>query len=319
MPGSPMSRRHFLATLGLALAGAACTGKGTNERPPATPNSIDALRSGSTPVSLYGSADTHNPVNPGENRFAFALVTATGGVITGGSPQIYIARTRAEAAQGPFPGTGYPFSGYDKTGDRSPRSPVPGTYSATIQVPSAGNWLVLGVAQSGGQTQAGLATFVATATPAIASVGSKAISTRTPVGTKRKQLAQICTRVPPDDMHSISLDQALTNGKPTVVVFATPLLCESRLCGPVVDEQILVFEKYGPDKANFIHVEEFLPGPQLQPPAATLENRSPAFKAWGFESEPWVLVIDRGGTIRSRMGPGPATAAEIEAALTPLL
>src|SRR5947209_746961 len=143
MPGSAMSRRHFLATLGLALAGAACTGKGANKRLTATPNSIDALRSGANPVSLFGSLDAHIPANPGENRFAFALVTADGGVITGGNPQVYIARTRAEAAQGPFTGTWYPFSGYDKTGDRSPRSPVPGTYSATIQVPSAGNWLVL--------------------------------------------------------------------------------------------------------------------------------------------------------------------------------
>jgi len=45
-----------------------------------------------------------------------------------------------------------------------------------------------------------------------------------------------------------------------VVNFGTPLLCESRLCGPVIDEQILVFQKYGPGQANFIHVEEFLPG-----------------------------------------------------------
>jgi hypothetical protein len=313
-----MSRRQFLATLGLAVAGAACT-KGTNRRPPAIPNSIDALRSGAEPVSLFGSADAENPVNPGRNRFAFALVTASGGVVTGGSPQTYIARSRAEAAEGPFPATWYPFSAYDHTGDRSPRSPVPGTYVANIQVPSPGNWLVLGVAQSGGTGQAGLATFVATATPVLASLGSKAISTPSPVGTKKKQLAQICTRIPPDTMHYISLDEALANGKPTVVVFATPLLCESRLCGPVVDEQILVFEKYGPDKANFIHVEEFLPGPELRPPAATLANRSPAFKAWDFKSEPWVLVIDREGTIQARMGPGPSTAPEIDAALSPLL
>lgn len=317
MPGLPLSRRQFLATLSLAMAGVACT-KGS-KRPPANPNSIDALKAGATPLSLFGSADAENPVNPGANRFAFGLVTSSGGVVTGGAPQLYLARSRTDAAQGPFRATWYPFTGYDQTADRSPRSPVPGTYAGDIQVPSAGTWLVLAIAGNAGASQAGLATFTATATPVLAAVGSRAVSTPSPVGTTTKELEQICTRTPPDDMHYLSLDKAMTNGKPTVVVFATPLLCESRLCGPVVDEVLLVFRKYGPGKANFIHVEEFLPGPDLKPPAATLETRSPAFKAWGFESEPWVLVIDPTGTIRARMGPGPSTAAEVDAALSPLL
>jgi hypothetical protein len=111
-------------------------------------------------------------------------------------------------------------------------------------------------------------------------------------------------------MHYISLADALTNGKPTVVSFATPALCTSMLCGPVVDEQILVFQKFGKDAANFIHVEEFPTGDVAKP--------APAFVQWGFQTEPWVIVIDAGGIIRARMS-GPATADMIEAALTPLL
>lgn len=82
---------------------------------------------------------------------------------------------------------------------------------------------------------------------------------------------------------------------------------------------LLVFEKYGPAKANFIHVEEFLPGKDLQPPPATAENLSPAFKAWGFQNEPWVIVVDRTGIIQGRLGPGVTAAPLIEAALEPLL
>jgi hypothetical protein len=40
---------------------------------------------------------------------------------------------------------------------------------------------------------------------------------------------------------------------------------------------------------------------------------------WGFQSEPWLIVIDRAGTIRTRLGEGPTVASEIETALTPLL
>ena len=111
-------------------------------------------------------------------------------------------------------------------------------------------------------------------------------------------------------MHAISLERAFASGKPTAITFATPLLCESRLCGPVTDELILVWEKLG-HKANFVHVEEFLPGPDLKPDASKF---SPGFRAWGLTTEPWVFVIDKKGIIRDRYQ-GPTTAPMIEASL----
>jgi hypothetical protein len=268
-------------------------------------------------VSVAASVDRDNPINPGKSLVTFALITLDGGVISGGSPQVYIARGSSKAL-GPFPATWYPFTAYEKTGDRSPKSQLPGTYATEIDVPSQGVWTMLALADTGQAKAAGEQLFTVTTKPIVAAVGSKAVSVATPVATTTSKLEEICTRTPPDHLHAISLDDAMKNGKPTVVSFATPLLCESMLCGPVVDEQILVSEKYG-SKANFIHVEEFLPGPTHSPGPATLENQSKAFKAWGFQSEPWVLVIDHKSVIRSRMGPGPATAPLIESELTKLL
>src|SRR5207253_8925380 len=111
-------------------------------------------------------------------------------------------------------------------------------------------------------------------------------------------------------MHAISLDRALADGTPTVVVFATPLLCESRMCGPVVDETLGVYDRVGPSRANFVHVEIYPTRDQSKP--------APSFVKYGFQTEPWVLVIDRTGVIRARFE-GPVVASQIEAALRPLL
>jgi hypothetical protein len=120
----------------------------------------------------------------------------------------------------------------------------------------------------------------------------------------------VCTRTPPCPLHTVSLDRALASGRPTVVVLATPLLCTSRMCGPVVDEAMVAAKATNPKVADFIHVEIY---PQRDP------NRpAPAFKAWGFQTEPWTILTDRRGVIRARFE-GPVAASQITAALHPLL
>ncbi|HZD71039.1 MAG TPA: hypothetical protein VFA45_19710, partial [Actinomycetes bacterium] len=166
------------------------------------------------------------------------------------------------------------------------------------------------VVDRGGQKAAGQGA-IAVKQQVVAQVGSKARSGPTLVATSRSAIAKICTREPPCPMHEISFDRALRSGKPTVLSFATPLLCESRMCAPVVDEQLVVSQRVGKSRANFIHVEIY---PQRDP-----SKPAPLFTAWGFHSEPWLLVIDRAGVIRARLGEGPVVASEIEAALRPLL
>jgi hypothetical protein len=324
LPWRP-SRREFLVVTGLGLLGAACSsgssnGQQTSQAGPtspaasALPGSLDDLAKGAQQMSVLSG---NEPVAPGQVGFSFALADSKGGLITGGSPQVWAAKDQTSKAAGPVSATWYQFTGYEATGDKSPKSPIPGTYVATLQLDAPGNWVVGVRAQGSGVNAFGTAAQpVANNLPN--QVGSKATSVRTPVATTDAAIAEICTRNPVDHLHAISLDAALTNGKPTVVVFSTPLLCQSQLCGPVTDEVILVAEKHG-TKANFIHVEEFLPGPSHSPPVPSLDTRSPGFKAWKLESEPFVYVIDPSGVIRTAFGPGPATAPQIEAALTPLL
>jgi hypothetical protein len=260
------------------------------------------------------------PVNPGVQTFSFYLAATQAGPIIQASPRVWVARSNNAQAVGPTPAVWYPMVGYDETHDTSPRSPLAvGVYSATIDLPSPGVWIVAAEIEGGGKRLTGTQAVPVTSQPIPAGIGTHAIATRTPVATTQRSAEEICTRRPPDPMHYVSLDDALKNGLPTLIVFATPLLCESQTCGPVVDEQVLVFDKYGPARANFIHVEEFLPGRDLKPPPPTVKNLSPAFKAWKFDTEPWVIVIDHRGVVRARLGPGATAAEQIEAALRPLL
>jgi len=318
-------RRAFLRlAAGASLGGllAACTGSGSDSTPsvtgpPPPEGSLPALGANLQPISAVAPT---SPVNTGPQIFTYAMIDAQGNDIEGASATLYAARTATERAIGPFDGTWHAFDAYAKTKDESPKSALyHGVYVSTFDLPDPGNWTLLATAAVGGVDVGGTTTLPATRQRVVAALGSRAASVPTPVATTPHATAEICTRKPPCPLHAISLDDALANGKPTVVNFGTPLLCQVQLCGPVLDETMVVAQRFG-DRANFIHVEEFLPGRDLKPPTVqSLKTVSPAFKAWGFQDEPWVIAIDRHGAIRGRLGPGGTVAAEIEMVLRPLL
>ncbi|MBI3649219.1 MAG: hypothetical protein HY240_10800 [Actinobacteria bacterium] len=318
-------RRGFLrwaigvSAAGLGAALAACT-RGSSSAAPTLPppsgpaGSLNGIASSLSQVSVL-SATT--PVNPGKQIFTYVVVDASNRLVTAPS-KVWFAVDPNQQAIGPFDGTWHDFTAYDATGDQSPRSPLKGVYVATIEIAQAGTWTALVTATVDGKGLGGTTVLPVTTDKVEAAIGSKATSVKTPVATAPKDLAEICTRTPPCELHAISLDQALRSGKPTVVCFSTPLLCETQLCGPTLDELILVSRDQG-SAINAIHVEEFLPGKDLKPPLPTLANASPGFRAWRLQDEPWVFVVDAKGVIRGRLGPGGSVAPEIEQVLQPLL
>ncbi|MDP9238685.1 MAG: thioredoxin family protein [Chloroflexota bacterium] len=112
-------------------------------------------------------------------------------------------------------------------------------------------------------------------------------------------------------MHQLTVADAITSGRPTVVAFATPAFCRSRTCAPVMDTVIdPLYAKYA-TQANFLHIE---PYDLAHLRAANIEDEIPATREWKLQSEPWVFVIDRQGKVAAKFE-GIMAEDEVELAL----
>ena len=83
--------------------------------------------------------------------------------------------------------------------------------------------------------------------------------------------------------------------KPVALLFATPQLCQSRVCGPVVDVGLQLKSTFG-DKVEFIHQEVY----EGNDPKKGL--REP-LKRFNLATEPWLFVVGKDGRITARLEP----------------
>ena len=88
-------------------------------------------------------------------------------------------------------------------------------------------------------------------------------------------------RYPDERMYKLSLDEALTVGKPIVLEFATPGHCT--VCDAQLQILKAALEKYQ-DKVIFLHMDQY--------------QNPEAFKAFSVIGDPWTYVIDRKQTVR---------------------
>jgi hypothetical protein len=112
-------------------------------------------------------------------------------------------------------------------------------------------------------------------------------------------------------LYEMSLDTALTNGRKTVVIFATPAYCTSAACGPMLQQTKDMAGEYR--DVNFLHVEVYggFNDPGFAPDP---EHLVPAVVAFGLPSEPWVFVMDEHGVVTGRFD-GVLGEGEVESLL----
>ena len=315
-----------VALLACALVAAGCGGGGddssSNAPPQATPDQFPKAQ-GKTLAQLRADLPKAGPVLAptgsyfvsGTSRLGFGLFTTSRAQITNATAAVYIAPVGGGKAEGPF------VAKYEslevrpqfesQTTSQDPQA-AKTLYVAKVPFTKPGRYQVLGMARLGDRlvaaTQAGPPSIVVPkANDPVPGVGATPPHIHTPTETDvAGDLSKIDTRVPHDkDMHQLDFADELGK-KPIVLVFATPLLCQSRVCGPVVDVAEQVKSEVG-DSVDFIHMEIYNDN-------QVAKGFRPQVGAFHLPTEPWLFVIDRHGKIATRIE-GAFSADELQAAV----
>lgn len=272
---SALSRRGFLAAAGGALVAvaAACSSKssgaGAGGRT-STGVRANGLNAGVLSIEPY--------VSPAPERFAFTLQDDSGNFKAG--PDCTLSLQPPGGAAGPAMATALHAQGLPKGR---------GVYVVDTPLAPAGIWA--GLVRMPGHPDADLH-FEVTASPQVPVVGAAALHTPSPTTTNTMGVNPLCTRQPACDLHTVSLDTALASGKPVAVMFATPARCQSRYCGPVLDQLLSVQDAYR-DRVTMIHVEIYKD--------STSNDLVPTVDQWHLPGEPWLFGIDRTGKVTGRL------------------
>jgi hypothetical protein len=311
------------------MAGALAAGCGASNKPDSPPPQPEATGqpadfpavNGKTVDDLAAMAQGKGPVlapsvsllHKGVNRFGFAIFDTAHKQITGAEVAIYTARKDGTGVRGPYVARSESLTvrpQFESQTTASDPAAAKSVYVADVPFKRTGKQAVIAIAKLDGRL---LVTngFSIDVTRGGGSeppdVGDRAVSVHTQTLTDvGGDAAQIDTRRPAaKDLLREDLADVLGK-RPVVITFATPLLCQSRVCGPTVDivEQV---KATAPEDVAFIH-QEIYNDNQVN------KGLRPQLAAWRLRTEPWTFVIDRSGRISTRFEGG-FSVGELQRAL----
>jgi hypothetical protein len=282
---------RLAATLAAALVVGACAGE---VAPGASPSSsslaaqvvASEILVGSQQRIPIGITDHNTPVNDATVHVRGFVLQGTTGIFKGES-------------DAPFKGEGLEGRG---------------VYVAHLSFDKPGDWGVeITATRPNGARLSQRLPINVIDTPLVPAVGQAAPMTHNPTAKDVTDIETIDSGRPPDDMHQLSIADAIQQHRPALVVFATPAFCESRMCGPQV-KAVQSLEPAYRDRLAFIHVEiyrDFKPDPSKRKLAQAVLD-------WRLQTEPWVFLIDAKGIIQARFE-GPTASDELKAGIDQLL
>ncbi len=259
----------------------------------------------------------------GPNRFAFGLLK-DGSLLAAGDVALRVYDIREQEAQlvAVTPAVYHPLEligqgrqihvhpdGTRHAHDTA--TDVHGIYVAQLTLERPGPWgLEIVVRRANGAVEAARLSVNALPQPRSPMPGTPAPRSRNLVAGDVGDLRQIDSSEPPDArLHQTVIADAIRDGRPQVIVFATPKYCTSRVCGPVLDVVRTLIPAYG-RRVAFVHQEIWQPG--------GMQTLTPTVEEWNLRSEPWTFVVDGDGIIRARFE-GLTTRRELEAILRQML
>jgi hypothetical protein len=283
-----MSRRAFLAVGGGAVLLAACGGSKSD-------SGAKTAGGGAGAKGLSAFRMEIEPyVSEAPQRLAFILVK--------NSNQNFASGPKATLSIAPPDGEFGPATPATLHTEGLP--PGRGVYAIEPILNVPGNWR--GKVQIEGQPDAELA-FPVTANPDTLPIGASAVERAVPSPTVANPMGTdpLCTRTDaagkpaPCAFHGVSLEQAIGKGQPVIAMFATPARCQSRYCGPVLDQLIALAPEFQ-GRITPIHTEIYKD--------LTSNNLVPATETWlGTTGEPWIFAMDGAGKVTGRLSGAFAT------------
>jgi hypothetical protein len=316
-------RTPLLAALAGVAVLAGCGGSDSSDTPPPEPKPTAQIEdfpsaNGKSLQDLQSKlpagpvlAPSVSVIDRGTNRVGFALFDAARKQISGAPVAIYTARPDGTGVRGPFVARSESLAVKpqfeSRTTSQDPDA-AHSVYVADVPFRRKGTAVITAVARMDGRLVATSATSMkvgAQGDPP--DVGDRAPLIHTPtVASVGGDISKIDTRVPPaPDLHQVDFADVLGK-KPIVLVFATPQLCQSRVCGPVVDVAEQVKSQSGAGVA-FIHQEIYRDND-------VSKGFRPQLAAYRLPSEPWIFVIDRAGRISARFE-GAISVGELQRAV----
>jgi hypothetical protein len=288
-----------------------CGGSSGNDRPPPEPDPTAQPAdfptvTGKSVNDLAAMAESQGPVlapsisivHKGRNRFGFALYDTAKKQITGAQVALYTARADGSDLRGPYVARSESLDvkpQFRSQTTASDPNAAKSVYVADVPFKRNGKQGVVAMAKLDGRLLVtnGYPVNVTARGSGPPDVGDKGVKVHTQTLTDVSgDAAQLDTRRPfAKDLLQDDLAKVLGK-QPVVITFATPLLCQSRVCGPVVDivEQV---KATAPKDVAFIHQEIYRDN-------TVNKGVRPQVLAWRLRSEPWTFVLDRRGRVSTR-------------------
>jgi hypothetical protein len=295
-----MTRRNLVAALALSVALVACGGRSGTPDAESTGSAFGGAFADAKAYPVFASSE----VVVGENRFLVGLLDENDAPIGSADIAMHIRFfDLQESETEPVFETDMRFI-----------ETVPGKrglYMTNATFDSAGSWGAEVTVEGDDLEETVNAAFDVVEEGTTPEIGAPAPASKTLTARDVKDLEIISTDPHPDpDFYEVSVKEAINDGDPFVVVFATPKFCTSQVCAPTLN--IVKKASKGFRGVRFIHVEVYK---NLDDPSAL--KVVPAVKQWGLPSEPWVFVVDADGRVAAKYE-GTVTAGELGEALRKL-